>query len=463
MLNLLFISDNPKAEHIKSELQPLLKVMVDVVTDFDRGMKEVFEKRPATVCIQDHIGSVSGESVARHIQMLLGSAAPTFILLHQGNNKTKVISGLFEYLVDLSPSNKVIIENILGTLKLLLGSQWERVFIPPRQTPEQSGTVNISPVVHAASAPSAEDGTTLNTPDKPLTSNDEIVELLLARSKMAEQEVKSATDYSKLDIISVAASVAEINMEKPISSGVSLSSQPNEPPLFKTPPKKPADSVLPKNSAAPFTPPATPPAESFRIGQITPRVEDTVPEDLLFTFEENYRSRSIFNRRNCLIALLCVVSAAGAWSLLTQQPQMLNSLKQRFLPSPQAPVIVTPAVPPPVAAPALPSFIPQEGLDSSFAQKNRGWNRFVGEKYEFRVFTASDRIQAIQVLSAHDSIPESLLASVLQEFVGRPTYVIDSRSSKNGVRIESGRVGDKGEIKIYRKRGSVKAFVVSVN
>ena len=84
MLNLLFISDSPKVELIRKELQAVLKVMIDVVTDFDRGMKDVFEKRPATICIQDNIGNVSGESVARHVQMLLGSGAPTFILLHSG-------------------------------------------------------------------------------------------------------------------------------------------------------------------------------------------------------------------------------------------------------------------------------------------------------------------------------------------------------------------------------------------
>jgi len=80
MLNLLFISDSPKVEYIKSVLQPVLKVIIDVVADFDHGLKDVFEKRPGTVCIQDQIGGVTGESVARHIQMLLSTSSLTSIM-----------------------------------------------------------------------------------------------------------------------------------------------------------------------------------------------------------------------------------------------------------------------------------------------------------------------------------------------------------------------------------------------
>jgi hypothetical protein len=135
MLNLLFISDSPKAEYIKSVLQPVLKVIIDVVCDFDHGLKDVFEKRPATVCIQDQIGGVTGENVARHIQMLLGNSAPAFILLHSGNGKARLIKGLYEHCVDLSQSNETVAEDITTTLKTLLGEQWNKIYIPPKLTP----------------------------------------------------------------------------------------------------------------------------------------------------------------------------------------------------------------------------------------------------------------------------------------------------------------------------------------
>ena len=89
MLNLLIISNSPKALQIQKFIQPLIKAKIDVVGDFDHGLKDVFEKRPATVIIQEQIAGVTGESVARHIQMLLGASAPTFILLHKGNGKAR--------------------------------------------------------------------------------------------------------------------------------------------------------------------------------------------------------------------------------------------------------------------------------------------------------------------------------------------------------------------------------------
>ncbi|MDD2855515.1 MAG: hypothetical protein PHU01_08295 [Desulfuromonadaceae bacterium] len=107
MLNLLLISDSSKIENIKTILQPGLKVIIDVVADFDQGLKNVFEKRPATVCIQDQIGGVTGESVARHIQMLLDNSAPTFILLHTGSGSAKMVKGLYAHFIDLSKSNEV--------------------------------------------------------------------------------------------------------------------------------------------------------------------------------------------------------------------------------------------------------------------------------------------------------------------------------------------------------------------
>jgi len=445
VLNLLFISDSPKIELIRKELQAVLKVMIDVVTDFDRGMKDVFEKRPATICIQDNIGNVSGESVARHVQMLLGSGAPTFILLHSGNSKVKVINGVFDHLVDLSLPNDAIIEIILAILKPLLGNQWERVFIPPMPKPNLDQAVTPEKLSHAA-------------------------------QQKTVQDEKSAREYAKIDISPDALPIIEKKDEKRVAPVIVKSKEPVETPTLKTALKKPAVPAPHKTDSTSVTAPPMPPAEAFRISQNTPHSEETIPEDLFFAFKENYRSRSLFIRRCYVVALICIVSASGAWYLFTLKPQMLNSLKERFLPSSvakQAPKMaatvipaqkpVPPPLPPPVAAPALPSFIPQGGVDSSFAQKNPGWKRFVGEKYDFRVFIAKGRIEALQVLSISAAIPGSLIKSVLQEFTGISKYQILSRSIKDGVRVESGKVQDKGEIKIYRKNGSVKAFVVSVN
>jgi hypothetical protein len=412
MLNLLFISDNPKAEYIKSALQPLLKVIIDVVADFDHGLKEVFEKRPTTVCIQDQIGGVTGESVARHIQMLLGNSAPTFILLHNGDGKAKAIKGVYEHLIDLSQSNEAVIESIKNTLKLLLGDQWERIYIPTEHTPASVSLPLAAPIG------SREDVFRTVESVRAQAVNEDLAERLLV-----ERDRKDTKNIS-----------------------------------VRVP-------ALP-----------TPPAAEFRVSQNPPPAEEQIPEDLLLGFEENYRSESMLFRRTFVIALVCAFCAVGGWYLVKQKPQLISSLKQSFV-SPSEPrraAVLVPAtapaqkpvpspVPQPLKNPPLPAFIPEDGHDSSFALKNPGWERYVGKRNEFRVFSVSGRIQALQVLAVKDtSISDSWLKSVLQEFAGSQKYQITSRSTKAGVRVESGRVGNKGEIMIYRKNGEVKAFVISI-
>lgn len=529
MLNLLFITDSPKTESIKKELQPLLKVIIDVVTDFDNGLKDVFEKRPATVCIQDHIGGVSGESVARHIQMLLGSSAPTFILLHTGKDKAKVVNGLFEHFIDLSLSNASLVENILGTLKVLLGSQWDTLYIPPKSSPasvvatvsvpEESRENTEKPVQGSASdletstnSPAAEstpptleqviaakklsraaeskstqdsaDGSGPIAPTIVQSNNDEVVDLLLAEVKKAEQAdtPSSVSSGGTAEFGSTPNTTQKPvkKAEKDSPGAKKETSESNEPSSRKTPSKKSATASGNNDLKGSPVPPPVPPAEEFKIGQDFPLSDEPLPEDLVMAFEENYRSESRFMRSKYIIALVLVVCIAGAWYFISQNPQTVSSLKQKVMPAsgakqtpvkvqvtppPVPPVqntIPPPPVPPPVAAPALPKFIPADGLDASYGKSKPGWNRYVGKQYEFRVFSIPGRIQAIQVLSLEGAVPASFIQSVLQEFIGSSVYKIQTRSTKDGVRVENGTVQNNGEIVLYRKNGSVKAFVVSV-
>ena len=133
MVNFLFISNHSRIQTVQRSLQDLLKVRIDIVGDFDCGLKEVFEKRPALVFIQEQIAGVTGESVARHIQMLLGAGGPSFVYLHDGNQKAKPVRGLYEHLVDLSQPHKKVMSDIQDSLKQLLGEQWQTIYLPPLQ------------------------------------------------------------------------------------------------------------------------------------------------------------------------------------------------------------------------------------------------------------------------------------------------------------------------------------------
>lgn len=526
MLNLLFISDSPKAEHIKRVLQPVLKVIIDVVTDFDHGLKDVFEKRPATVCIQEQIGGVTGESVARHIQMLLGNSAPTFILLYTGNDKPKAIKGLYENIIDLKQSDRTVAEELKNTLKSLLGDQWERIYIPPKLTPdsvratvtipEESredadklvdeflsdlGTSGVSigdeppPAVstrrkttkktagapHAETPQKSEPSSVTAESDRAQAINDDLMELLRMEENKGRLDESTAAEPSA--VVEEPEPVGAV-LPKPAPTAVKspspVAADPPAPTKIlsgKTPSASSAGSTSgnkkPATALAPVSPTPPPAAAEFRINQNTPPAEVHIPEDLLLAFEENYHSESRFIRCAVVTALVCVVSAAGGWYLVKQKPQLVGSLRQRFFSSPEMkqPPVTTPVqkplpppVPQPAATPPLPAFVPKEGHDSTYAVNNPGWERYVGKDAEFRLFGVSGHIQAVQVLAVNNvPVPESLLKTVLREFAGTSEYQVTTRNTKAGIRIENGRIMNKGEIVIYRKNGDVKAFVISVN
>ena len=332
MLNLLFISDSPKIEFIKSALQPFLKVIIDVVTDFDHGLKDVFEKRPATVCIQDQIGGVTGESVARHIQMLLGNSAPTFILLHSGNGKARAIKGLYEHLVDLSQPSDTLAEDIKITLKSLLGDQWEKIYIPPKLSPASIRSSVAVPEESRVDADKLVDDFLSDLETSGFSVADDVSPFAAAAPdsiSMTPSDQKSPVVPPHSEKVSVAALPGTIQTASeelaellPIEgkSAVSKSKKPDK--------KSAASPAETKQYVAPPAP-VTPPAAEFRISHNLPPDNEPLPEDLLLAFEENYRSDSPLLRRFVIFAAVCIVCAAAGWYLFSQKPQLVTLLKQQ--------------------------------------------------------------------------------------------------------------------------------------
>jgi len=89
MLNIFFISNDVRVARLIEYFQPRFKSKIRWADNFDHGLKEVFENRPALVFIQNSIHSVSGETVARHIKSLLGSASPKIVYLDESGPKLR--------------------------------------------------------------------------------------------------------------------------------------------------------------------------------------------------------------------------------------------------------------------------------------------------------------------------------------------------------------------------------------
>lgn len=537
MLNLLFISNSPKVQYLKSALQPVLKVIIDVVPDFDHGLKDVFEKRPATVCIQDQIAGVTGESVARHIQMLLGAGAPTFILMHDGNSKIKPIKGLFEHVIELNQPDEGLAVNFLETLKTLLGEQWGKIHIPPTPTVASVRSSIYVPQESRENADKLVDDFLLDlestdltaapmadfsvAPDTSIeesitqTSVDEIADMLLAQARqsrqdetvsdvpivvIAEQDAMQVPPLEKASTAAVDSVFADTGPDehkchvKPVQemlpspwqmddmppAAVKADQSVSEAsPIISTPASRTADvsnlGSKPVPEAAVTVAPVAPSA--FRISGDKGGTEEPIPEELLLAFEKNYRSKSTYVKRSLLVLLVLIGASAAGWYVFEQKPLYWASFKQRVLPTSQL-AVKQPSVAarpmkaeqkkpqmqtsPAITVPALPSFIHQDVRDSSYAVKNPGWERYVGKNHEIRVFRAGVTIKAVQVLSVKDNpLSESFLKSVLKELVGSADYQVNSRETKANMLLLRGTVAQKADVLIYRKKSSLRAFVVS--
>ena len=533
MLNLLFISDSPKIAYIKKALQPLLKVIIDVVPDFDRGLKEVFEKRPATVCIQDQIAGVSGENVARHIQMLLGTGAPTFILIHEGSSKAKHIEDLFEYVVDLDQPEAKLSEEILSTLKVLIGDQWDKVFIPPIKMPASGISLADLPVESRNDADKTDDNVMLDLETGELsavdgkqpalppesevertdssiaqTTSDELSEMMWGQADFASKDKNAAervfSENAGHDYKSRGEVKPEMLLKPPVANtapsfaGLDFASDPVRDRSALQEPKQKAAPANGKEVELPASDiPAAGAARTVlaNVGNFPPITSADLyiskretpaganfPEDMLLTFEENYRLKSNARKRVLLsVFVLLFFVAIGGWYFVKQNPGFPASMKQQTIPVVKptpAPVASPPlqaAQPapneqkpaqaavekPPV--PPLPIFIPRNGHDKLFADKNPGWERYADEQVEFRVFSADGKPKAFQILAIRDNvIPESLVKTVPAELAGSADYQISSRENKSGFLLLRGTVAHKADVLFYKKGSTVRAFVVSL-
>jgi len=389
MLNLLIISNNSKALQIQKYIQPLIKAKIDVVGDFDHGLKDVFEKRPATVIIQEQIAGVTGESVARHIQLLLGGGAPTFIMLHEGNTRIKAVKGLFELLIDLDLPEENLIDEVLSSLKQVIGDEWDKVAVPPppkassvrvvsAHVPEvdrdaadklvedflsdlgasnlnvqdrSAGTLSDDPTSN--SLPTADEHAALlittdqnSGPLRPLdaelTSSPQKQKEHAAKRALREKTPKTAKPKSGALAAMIPDSSKEANatvvsppdetFEFPALDPVPI---PEPPAAVRSDARPEARTVAPvmsppKSHAADVSLPS--PAE-FRINGSGLDGKELLPEDILLAFDQNYKSRSRFWAL-LAVALVVLACVGGGWYLYQGNPQLFMFRKTSSMPVP---------------------------------------------------------------------------------------------------------------------------------
>jgi hypothetical protein len=497
MLNLLILSNNIKAESIRKKLQPMLKARIDILGDFDLGLKEVFEKRPTTVLIQEHLDGVSADNVARHIQMLLGKSGPTFILLHDGNPSAKPVKGLFDHVIDLSVPAKPFFKELISKLKLIYGDQWEKLYIPP----DSSGfepVVDVVPVLDSDAANRMVDEllSDLNSENEP------IEEKVVSRpTEIAKTEIDKETRFLATKTEEIAALLMEAANE---SRTIQLSTEEPKAVLSIETPKPQTKEINPNN----ITPQSRPVSISKTSVTVNPgqnadslvvvgtsplpqddvgRTESSQPDlskisdDILLSFEKNYRTDSSHWKSVAVIGGIVACILAGGWYLLSNNLAMFAMAKKnQEAPAASIAQPVKPAIPANIiqqplststksvneAKATLPSFVPSKGRDLTFSGKGPGWERYLSESVDIRLFRSEGKMMAIQVLGVKGvTISDSYLKNVLKEVMGNDQLKQLSVNQKHGLKMQRYSLNPKGELLIYRDKASglISAFVLSLD
>lgn len=175
--------------------------------------------------------------------------------------------------------------------------------------------------------------------------------------------------------------------------------------------------------------------------------------------ETNVRDSSRFGRYLAISGVLALALGALLWQRTPHsgpEPAPQTHLAPPAAPAKPAAVAPAPAAKPAPAATAkaaqaLPGFIPRVPADSPYAAAHPGWERYLGDKMQFRVFREKGLVKAIQVIGEGDAeISESLVQTSFKETTGSDLPAAGKVKEENGVRIETRRAKDGAEVAIYR-------------
>lgn len=453
MLNLLIISNNSQAWRIQEFIRRLINVNVDVVSDFALGQEAVLEKRPVAVIIQERIWKVGAESVVRNIQGSLGAGAPPFLLLHDSNPMARPTKGLFEYAIDMNLAEPLLTRETLLSLKQICGDGWNMI--------------------------ATEQAMQLLGDKKNATTQDILLEPLgipeHAPPPAAPVQPRTFTQNSSERSASSAHPATDVFSPK---KGIEFHTELELPPV----------TLAPVNTTGQIIPDDTAPAnlQKMEVSSAASAVEfdfpdADVPQDWgVFDADnqiigESQRASSGFRRPLWMAGLALAITAVATGYLIWHYPGLLPTSLQRR-PSPEKNAAVPLASPPrnqplsgasrPVLSQSrpLPSFVSLQGRDYSFSTGKPGWERYLDNNREVRIFRVSGQIVAVQVLTRPGrEIADSFLKSALKELTGNNEFTTVSYEQRERGVIQRGRVGRKADLLVYHRTnrtGAIVAFVM---
>ena len=111
----------------------------------------------------------------------------------------------------------------------------------------------------------------------------------------------------------------------------------------------------------------------------------------------------------------------------------------------------------------LPAVILVNKADSAFSAQNPGWQKFVGERVEFRVFREKEKVKVIQAIVHGQAVGDEFMNAFLLDMFGSSDCSTASTDAKEGYLVQKGTAPHGSEIIIYRQEKTklIKGFVIS--
>ena len=162
--------------------------------------------------------------------------------------------------------------------------------------------------------------------------------------------------------------------------------------------------------------------------------------------------------------------AKPAPKLVPEPQQGKAAAKPETKPAAKPPEPSASPVAKPVAKPAekagvksLPPVVSQAVLDTAYGKTHPGWQRYLSNGIEYKLFKEAGVYRALQVLARNgESIPEQLFKRALLEFGGTESYRLKPSGEKGKYLVEQGETKSGKVLTLYRSKADhrMKAFVL---
>lgn len=403
-MTVLIITDIPRMTDLFERFSRDREGLV-VVNEIHRGIDELERIKPEVIILQNHLSGLSADILLKHLKSRIGRRRCRFVLISPSETLDVEISARFDGIMDPSQTD----EELEATLDALTLPTGQRTAAPSAQTgdgkPETVQANQIFQEFPPESSAATESAQAERQPSPPLENPPE--PLLYEQPRRQKRSVISAFSQ-QLDTRS-------------------------------------------EDLAAPQPPPEPEAAQAEHLREALHHRDELLITDIEESLPPLYR-RGWVQALACTVLVAVVVTAYQHRS--GKQPvkppeATVAAIKPSPAAKPQIQHSSTSTASKPLAVhgtgrpKGLPAFVPGDSLDKSYGKEHPGWERYLGQANEYRLFREKNgAIRSIQVLDRSGTgIQESFYVTILKEVAGVNAMRPVSSEIKEGYEIRRGESG----------------------